>query len=104
MKWKLRLRKLEYAEFKSDINKLFTGERILCAAVDYKGQIIPGYRHDDCIRIISNIYLQPKVSQAMQGFLTSKNRFVSRKEASKIAYDAGQIDKLTDLLLSEDLY
>ena len=79
-------------------------ERILCAAVNYKDQIICGYRHNDCIHIITEIYLNPRVFTDMQGFLTSKKRFVNRKEAGKIAYDAKQIIKPTDCLLSKDLY
>lgn len=42
-----------------------------------------------------------------QGFLTSKGRFVDRKEAYKIALTAGQIDSSNGVdgeLFSEDLY
>ena len=40
----------------------------------------------------------------IQGFLTSQDRFVDRKEAADIAYKAGQIKDITDCLISEDLY
>ena len=43
-------------------------------------------------------------SENIQGFLTSDDRFVNRKEAGQIAFDAGQITKLTECLFSEDLY
>lgn len=79
-------------------------ERILCAAVRYYGDTITGYRHNNCIATIRDIFTSSLVTQQIQGFLTSKNRFVYRKEAGEIAYKAGQIDKPTDLLLSEDLY
>jgi hypothetical protein len=39
-----------------------------------------------------------------QGFLTNTDRFVSRKEAAKIAFDYGQIKDETKRLYSEDLY
>ena len=40
-----------------------------------------------------------------EGFLTSKNRFVDRKEAYKIALHAGQVkEKDNEKLFSEDLY
>lgn len=67
-------------------------ERILCAAMLMKdGEVIPCYRH--------YYAFYKKV-----GFLTSKGRFVDRKEAAKIAWDMGQIDKEVDELTSEDLY
>lgn len=42
--------------------------------------------------------------QKAQGFLTSKNRFVEREEAGRIAYEAKQTDRLIKRLKSEDLY
>ncbi|MCH5167435.1 MAG: hypothetical protein J1F35_06020 [Erysipelotrichales bacterium] len=40
-----------------------------------------------------------------QGFLTSHGRFVSRKEAEKIAKECGQVtDMIGGILTSEDLY
>ena len=45
-----------------------------------------------------------KIEKA-QGFLTSKNRFVNREEAYKIALRAGQVEEKDDKrLFSEDLY
>lgn len=38
-----------------------------------------------------------------QGFITNENIFVSRGEAGKIAFEAGQTPKHEDLLFSEDL-
>ena len=41
-----------------------------------------------------------------QGFLTSRGRFVSRKEAEEIARECGQVvgDLIGGILTSEDLY
>ena len=39
-----------------------------------------------------------------QGFLTNKGRFVSRREAARIAYDAGQLEHLQSSVFSEDLW
>lgn len=41
---------------------------------------------------------------AIQGFLTSDDRFVCREEAGEIAFEAMQIPIPTDCLMSEDLY
>ena len=46
-------------------------------------------------------------TEIIQGFLTSKGRFVDRKEAFKIALNAGQInndDRINKELFSEDIY
>lgn len=65
-------------------------ERILCAATtDGKG-VVPTYREYP--------------SRFNQGFLTSKGRFVDRKEAAKIAWDMGQIPEQVEELTSEHLY
>lgn len=45
-----------------------------------------------------------EVGQYVQGFLTSKNRFVSREEAASIASAASQCDSSIARLHSEDLY
>jgi hypothetical protein len=103
-------------------------ERILCAAIHYDdkvnydyspqgintGFVICGYRHNNCIEILKVIYKEssnvPKglVRKSVQGFLTSKNRFVTRKEAFKIFFpEPGHkqpFDSLNDELFSEDLY
>jgi hypothetical protein len=40
----------------------------------------------------------------VQGFLTSDDRFVDRREAAKIALAAGQVKEELKVLFSEDLY
>lgn len=79
------------------------------------GFVITGQRHHNCIYTFSLI--QKDVNREdtvklmrteVQGFLTNKNRFVTRKLAMKIALDAGQVTgrKVQNgiELFSEDLY
>lgn len=98
-------------------------EYILCAAVWFKdgkpyehqpininmGIVVCGQRHHNCLFTAWALRkgltsLSEANGKNIQGFLTSKNRFVDRKEAGQIAYKAEQIGKLTDCLFSEDLY
>lgn len=107
-----------------------TPEKILCSAIWYKeiesapskfdisgkpnvrnvfkGIVICGHRHYNCI--LTLIHLtgkssnEPDCGEYEQGFLTSNNRFVDRKEAGKIAYEAGQTKELKETLFSEDLF
>jgi len=109
-----------------------TKEYILCAAVWYldlelskyptipkeqylpvnidKGIVFCGHRHVQCIRQMNIItgLKQHEAGEEIQGFLTSKNRFVNRKEAAIIASNLGQIiiESVTSVskLYSEDLY
>jgi len=99
-------------------------ERILCAAIWYNdgkkhvhqpinietGFVICGRRHHNCIGI-ADIFGLKITRKDVQGFLTSKDRFVDRKEAVPIARSADQIiephlQKSIDdeILFSEDLY
>ena len=91
-------------------------EIILCAAINFKDTIICGHRHGDCYDILKQ--LKPDITEDeepdrnMQGFLTSLNRFVDRKEAWKIAKANNQIKfglEVSDngddsILISENLY
>lgn len=94
-------------------------ERVLCAAVYVnnsivvKGQpenikigyVLPGYRHSNCLLTLLHVLSVDSMKDSViQGFLTSKNRFVTREEAAKIAFNSGQIVKTVDSLFSEDLY
>ena len=96
-------------------------EYIICAANWFKdgnkhihqprnvetGFVVCGRRHHNAYYIASECladgYSEVK-GTCVQGFLTSKDRFVDRKEAGKIAFEQGQIPELTDCLFSEDLY
>ncbi len=90
-------------------------EYILCAAVLYKGIVISGYRHADCALVLKELLTDhigfvDTPERKDQGFLTSHNRFVDRREAFKIAKANNQIwhkmhDDADDIeLTSEDLY
>lgn len=97
-------------------------EYILCAAIHYRdmktAQILPknikrgvvvcGHRHPHAIHTFVALSGKRSVTTECgdyeQGFLTSKNRFVSREEAAKIAYNIGQTDEEKVTLYSEDLY
>lgn len=100
----------------------FPDEYILCSAIWYKqqrtAQILPknikqgvvvcGHRHPHAIHTFVALTGKRSVTTECgdyeQGFLTSKNRFVSREEASKIAFDCGQISEEKVTLFSEDIY
>lgn len=107
-------------------------EHILCAANHYNdgmahpeqpynittGFVACGRRHRNCIHTFELIMAQydaPRIERLRQtelkGFLTSRHRFVDRKEAYAIAYAAGQIigpnatSSENEIgLTSEDLY
>ncbi len=89
-------------------------EYILCSAVNHNGTIVCGRRHKDCHNIIENLVgiNNADCNREQQGFLTSLNRFVDRKEALIIAKTNKQLvhkmfDDDTDLnreLTSEDLF
>ena len=88
-------------------------EFILCASLNFNGTIISAARHSDCYEILRELYADPVLPpRENQGFLTSLNRYVDRKEAWKIAKDNNQIKfGLTasengddSILISENLY
>ena len=105
-------------------------ERIICAAVWYKelklkkdmpiesylpknidhGIVFSGHRHGQCIYSKCAItgLRDCESGENEQGFLTSKNRFVSREEALLIALRENQVINISEIrgnrLFSEDLY
>ena len=105
-------------------------ERIICAAVLYddkithnhqpvnidRGVVVAGFRHHNCLTSLAILigedeYFKKKVKNNLtHGFLTSRNRFLTRNEAYKLHYniDPNYIsDDPTaspDQLYSEDLY
>jgi hypothetical protein len=100
-------------------------EYILCAANHYDdgvkhihcpknietGFVICGRRHHNCINTFALMVGFPYDENGLklmnteeQGFLTNTDRFVSREEAAKIAFESGQIKEETTRLFSEDLY
>ena len=97
-------------------------ETIFCAAIWYKdyptavhnvknvdsGCVVCGYRHPQCIHTFVSLTgkrgVQIECGKYESGFLTSQNRFVGRKEAAIIAFNAGQISYKKPRLYSEDIY
>ena len=102
-------------------------EYILCAAIYIKdgveynfqptnirtGIVFCGWRHPGIIQQCNMANLPWKEWGYIQGFITSKNRFVDREEAFIIACKANQIrdsskfkmmEKVKQILFSEDIY
>lgn len=93
-------------------------EYILCAAIHWDdgkeyihqpvniktGIVVCGRRHHNVFNSIFQMFDRSPEGKVMQGFITNTDRFVSRMEAGKIAFEAGQIKRETDTLFSEDLY
>lgn len=86
-------------------------EIVICAAIKTKdGTIIRGHRHADAIYTAMRMrYKKEDLSFADQGFVTSKNRYVSREEGRKIQDAAGIASAspegyMSGTLFSEDLY
>jgi hypothetical protein len=86
-------------------------EVCICAAIKTpSGEIWRGHRHNDCIRTagLSNVS-RDEIGASEQGFITSRNRFVSREEAARLQAAAGVVSASSGkqpawLLFSEDLY
>ena len=70
------------------------------------GFVICGHRHHNCFMTayILNDNEKVKGLEEIQGFMTSENNFVDRKEGGQIAFKAGQTSELKTRLFSEDLY
>ena len=95
-------------------------EFILCAALNFNGNIICGHRHSDCYATLKDVVkctvilgdINDLPQRENQGFLTSLNRYVDRKEGYQIAKANNQIqfgleasDNGDDsILISENLY
>lgn len=104
------------------MRKDFTNEkeRVLCAAIWYKdfeapihtvsnidkGVVLCGFRHGlvigQCMSLLGK--RQFEMGENVQGFLTTKNRFLNRQEAHKLFKENGGIPEFNDELYSEDLY
>jgi hypothetical protein len=88
-------------------------EICICAAVLLKdGRIIRGHRHSDALQLMWTWETAGQVVELQeQGFMTSTNRFVGRKEAMELQKAAGAKSCYShdgvlrgDILFSEDLY
>lgn len=96
---------------------LQTKEICICAAVkSTTGMVVRAHRHGDCIYLMvtGRVYedgkqLTPSKKLEDQGFITSKNRYVTREEGRKLQDAAGIPSASPDgyrgkTLFSEDLY
>ena len=98
----------------ADLIESLTAERdakevCICSAVkSADGLIMRGQRHHDCIRSMRDMNWSVSNKPELQGFITSRNRFVSRVEALAIQKEAGipsaQGEYRSNELFSEDLY
>lgn len=95
-------------------------EYIICAAIWYKdgikydnqpsgitdGYVVCGRRHHNCIFMNWTLTGRRNCEHDgyIQGFLTSKDKFVDRYEGAKIAHGVGQTEDPKGPLFSEDLY
>lgn len=88
------------------------GERqevCICAAVRlYDGRVIRGHRHHNCFVAANEAGQRGLILQDMQGFVTSRNRYVDRAEGLALQLAAGIPSARGDYngraLHSEDLY
>lgn len=86
-------------------------EICICAAIKTKeGIVIRGHRHADAIKAaMTEGFKLTDLSFADQGFVTSRNRYVTREEGRKLQ-DAAAIKSanpegyMPNTLFSEDLY
>lgn len=96
----------------SFVKEVFIESKEICicvAIVTDDGQIIRGQRHHDCIRALADRSLKSTYKNEKQGFITSLNRYVTRKEGMDLQLAAGikSADPggyRGDELYSEDLY
>lgn len=77
-----------------------------CKNID-KGVVLCGHRHHNiigqCVSLLDKA--QYELGEYVQGFITSKNRFLDRKEAAKLWIELGNtLQYSTEELFSEDLY
>ena len=113
-------------EYEKMFGKPNKPEYIICSAIHFndgqkhehqpknikEGFVVCGRRHHNCYItawvINGNESMTKRMTEAngraIQGFLTSKDIFLNREEAGKLAYEMKQTDKLTKCLFSEDLY
>lgn len=95
---------------------LMDKEIIICSAilVESTGKLFRGHRHNNCFDAMSGelswSMTRKEISSlnVIQGFMTSSNRFVGRKEGLEIALLSGQVLDIGNIrngqLYSEDLW
>lgn len=68
------------------------------------GLVVCGRRHHNCYMTVSAMRPEFSNCNVEEGFLTSKNRWIDRREAAALAFDIGQIMEPKTILFSEDIY
>ena len=70
-----------------------------------KGFVVCGWRHSSCMSTYMAL-AESGCSNCTQGFLTTKNRFLNREEATKLVKETGQVERdlVGSRLTSEDLW
>lgn len=87
-------------------------EVCICAAViAADGRIFRGHRHDDAMAVAGKAGCEVSSLQGAQGFVTSRGRYVNRREAMQLQRAAGARSCYSHdgvlrgvILFSEDLY
>ena len=84
-------------------------EIVICAAViGVDGRVIRCHRHNHGIAVLAELKVKLRPDHDAQGFITSKNRYVNRKEGLQLQLAAGipsaDIGGYGKELFSEDLY
>ena len=64
-------------------------ETLVKAAIKQNGVVYTGRRHNEII--FNMVRAGIVLTEAVQGFLTSEDRFLTRNEALKVAIAAGQV-------------
>lgn len=98
----------------------FNSDYIICAAIWFddgkeyvhqpknitSGYVVAGRRPHNCYmtHTILNGETAEKGVKKTQGFITSNDLFLNRKEAAEQAFKAGQVKSNDGCLMSEDLY
>jgi hypothetical protein len=82
----------------------FDKEIIIAAAIKTPEWVHRGRRHGEIIKEIVDRRGNFDKLNSIQGFVTSKDRFLDRKEAAQFAYEIKQTKELKSPLLSEDLW
>lgn len=97
-------------QFIKDILRDYEQEIVICAAVKTTtGKIFRCHRHSDGIQAIKDRHFSFSDKPEDEGFITSKNRYVTRSEGRKLQDKAGIKSVCPDgycsnTLFSEDLY
>ena len=105
------------ASIKFSIEGMMMQERLICAAIYWDdgiehvhcarniktGWAVCGWRHHNIIQVLKQMG-KPRSDPYIEGFMTTKGRFVDREEAAQIAAEIGIKIKKGEKLTSEDLY